>query len=168
MLRISTKRRLAAFLPATFAAAALVLTSGTALAGDATQAVLAAHDGFYAALNRMFQGDIQPMRAVWSHAADATYMGPTGQFEIGWDAISRDWDGQAAAKLGGTARPTQIHAVVGDSVAVVSNYEEGENTNAAGKVEKLKLRATSMYRLEDGQWKMVGHHTDTLPYLAVK
>ena len=34
------------------------------------------------------------------------------------------------------------------------------------KVEKVKLRATSIFRKEAGLWKMVGHQTDKLPYLA--
>jgi hypothetical protein len=30
----------------------------------------------------------------------------------------------------------------------------------------VKLRATNSYRMENGVWKMVGHHTDPLPYLS--
>jgi ketosteroid isomerase-like protein len=59
-----------------------------------------------------------------------------------------------------------MQAIVGSDVAGVTLYEEGENTNAKGKIEHLKLRATNSFRKEGGQWKMVGHHTDTLPYLA--
>ena len=69
-------------------------------------------------------------------------------------------------KLGGKVEPAEMQAIVGSDVAVVTLYEEGENTNAKGKVERLKLRATNSFRKEGGLWKMVGHHTDTLPYLA--
>ena len=62
------------------------LMSAPALASD-DAAVLAANDGFYAALNTLFTGDAGPMLAVWSHADDTTYMGPTGQYDRGWDAI---------------------------------------------------------------------------------
>ena len=62
--------------------------------------------------------------------------------------------------------PVDVHALVGRDVAVVSDYELGENTNAKGEVAQLKLRATNIYRKENGAWKMVGHHTDLLPYLA--
>jgi ketosteroid isomerase-like protein len=133
---------------------------------DAKTAVLAATNGFYAALNKMFVGDLAPMKAVWSHADDVTYMGPTGQFEHGWSTVLKDWEGQAAMKLGGRVEPTEMQVIVGQDLAVVSDYEQGENTNANGKVEQLRLRATNIFRKEGGQWKMVGHHTDPLPYLA--
>lgn len=135
-------------------------------AGNDKQAVLAANAQFYAALNKMFVGELGPMEKLWSHADDVTYMGPTGQFEHGWSTVYKDWQGQAAMKLGGTVTPADAQAIVGRDLAVVSDYEQGENTNADGKVAPLKLRATNIYRKEGGHWKMVGHHTDTLPYLA--
>jgi ketosteroid isomerase-like protein len=49
---------------------------------------------------------------------------------------------------------------------VLSDYEVGQNTNANGKIARVKLRATNIFRKEAGAWKMVGHHTDTLPYLT--
>jgi len=35
-----------------------------------------------------------------------------------------------------------------------------------GKAEKVMLRATNVFRKENEQWKMIGHHTDTLPFLT--
>jgi ketosteroid isomerase-like protein len=147
---------------------AIVLLTGidrVAAAAD-DPGVVAANTAFYAALNKMFTGDIAPMKAVWSHAADVTYMGPTGQYDRGWDAVLKNWEGQAAMKLGGKVEPANMQIVAGRDLAVVSLYEMGENTNAQGKVERLKLRATNIFRKEGGKWKMVGHHTDTLPSLA--
>jgi ketosteroid isomerase-like protein len=129
-------------------------------------AVLAANARFYAAVNAMFKGDVGPIEAVWSHASDVTYMGPTGAFETGWSAVLKDWQGQAAQKLGGRVEPENIHVFAGQDLAVVNDYEAGENTNANGTVQQVKLRATNIYRKENGQWKMIGHHTDLLPYLA--
>jgi ketosteroid isomerase-like protein len=144
---------------------ALLSTSAPAAEGDTT-AVLAANAQFYAALNKLFLGDGVPMQAVWSHADDVTYMGPTGGFEHGWSTVLKNWEGQAALKLGGRVEPVDMQLVVGQDLAVVADYEQGENTNAKGKVEQVKLRATNIFRKEGGQWKMVGHHTDPLPYLS--
>jgi len=147
---------------------AIVLVSATTTthaSPESRSAVLAVNAQFYAAINKMFTGDIGPIKAVWSHADDVTYMGPTGQFERGWSTVAKDWEGQAALKLGGHVEPVEIQVVVGQDIAVVSDYEQGENTNANGKVERLRLRATNVYRKEAGQWKMIGHHTDPLPYL---
>jgi ketosteroid isomerase-like protein len=143
----------------------LISTSAPAAESDKA-AVLAANGQFYVALNKMFIGDVDPIKAIWSHGDDVTYMGPTGGFEHGWSAVLKNWEGQAALKLGGRVEPVDMQVVVGQDVAVVSDYEQGENTNANGKIERLRLRATNIFRKEDGQWKMVGHHTDPLPYLT--
>ncbi len=158
---VSTRRALAV------AAAICALAGAPALAsGDEAAAVQTANAGFYSALNKMFTGDSSAMVAVWSHRDDVTYMGPNGQFETGWSAVLKVWESQAAMKLGGKVEPADVQTIVGQDIAVLNDFEEGENTNAKGKVEHLKLRATNIFRKEDGQWKMVGHHTDTLPYLA--
>ena len=146
---------------------AVALSCASALAAESDSAgMLHANAQFYAALNKMFTGDVVPMKAVWSHADDVTYMGPTGGFERGWSAVLKNWEGQAALKLGGRVEPVEMQVIVGQDLGVVSDYEQGENTNAKGKVEHVKLRATNIFRKEGGQWKMVAHHTDPLPYLA--
>lgn len=128
--------------------------------------VLAANAQFYTAVNKMLSGEIAPIEAVWSHADDVSYMGPTGQFEQGWSAVEKDWARQAAMKMGGSVKPVGVHIVVGQDLAMVNDYEVGDITNANGKVEQVKLRATNIYRKEGGQWKMIGHQTDPLPYLS--
>jgi ketosteroid isomerase-like protein len=144
---------------------ALIVTPAPAAEPDRA-GVLAANSAFYAALNKIFAGDVAPITAVWSHADDVTYMGPTGGVEHGWNAVLKNWQGQAALKLGGRVEPADMQSVVGRELAVITAYEQGENTNADGKVARLKLRATNIFRKEGGQWKMIGHHTDPLPYLA--
>ena len=120
---------------------------------------------FYAALNSMFTGNAAPMEAVWSHAKDVTYMGPTGGFYVGWNRVLKNWEAQAAMKLGGKVEPKNMIITIGPDIAVTENYEMGENTNAAGKTQKVSIRATNVFRKEGGQWKMIGHHTDQLSYL---
>jgi ketosteroid isomerase-like protein len=129
-------------------------------------AVKAANAQFYAALNTMFTGDAGPMKAVWSHAKDITYMGPDGVFLIGWKKIGAEWEMQAAKKLGGVVKPADIHVMVSDDMAVVQDVETGKNTNANGKTVKVSIRATNVFRKTASGWKMVSHHTDLLPYMA--
>jgi len=138
----------------------------TAYATDGEKAaVMAASKRFYAALNAMFTGNIKPMKEVWSHADDVTYMGPGGGLQVGWDDVLATWETQAAMKLGGEVKPSDMQIVVGRDIAVTSNYEKGNNTNIHGKVEEVFIRVTNTYRKENGQWKMIAHHTDLLPHL---
>ncbi|MDD5544503.1 MAG: nuclear transport factor 2 family protein [Acidobacteriia bacterium] len=128
-------------------------------------AVKNAVEQFYAALNAMFTGNLDPMKAVWSHADDVTYLGPTGGFYVGWNQVLPVWQAQTAMKLGGKVTPADMHITIGHDLAITENYERGENTNAAGKTQTVSIRATNIFRKEGSQWKMIGHHTDLLSYL---
>jgi ketosteroid isomerase-like protein len=146
-------------------AAAVIVVGAVEARGDDAQAVADANAEFYAALNAMFTGDLAPMTQVWSHRNDVTYMGPGGGFEIGWEQVRAVWEQQAVRKLGGRVEPTQVRTTPGVDLAVVSVVEVGENTNADGTPARVSIRATNIFRKEDGVWKMIGHHTDLLPFL---
>jgi ketosteroid isomerase-like protein len=121
---------------------------------------------FYVALNALFKGDVRPMVEAWSHADDVTYMGPDGGFQIGWKDVLANWDKQAAMKLGGRVEPEGMCIAAGRNLAVTHNYEKGANTNTGGAPGVVLIRATNLFRKENGAWKMIGHHTDKLPYLS--
>ena len=132
----------------------------------AEKEVLAANARFYAALNSLFAGELAPMVAVWSQAEDVTYMGPVGGFKVGWEAVRKDWEAQAAMKLGGKILASAMQVTASKDLAMVSDIENGENTNVKGETQKVAIRATNLFRKEDGQWKMIGHHVDLLPQMA--
>lgn len=143
-----------------------LLSAGVASADEKAdkQELLAANAGFYAALNALFKGEVGPMEQVWSHSDDVNYMGPDGLRQLGWEAVLADWKTQAAKKLGGTVKMDQPQVQVGGSLGVISGIEVGENV-VDGKSQKVSIRTTSVFRKENGKWKMIGHHTDKLPYL---
>ena len=120
---------------------------------------------FYASLNALLAGDASGMEQVWSHAGDITYMGPIGGIETGWGQVRAMWDVQADMKLGGHVEATDLHVTVGNDLALVEGYELGSNQDAEGRSIPFRIRATSSFRKENGQWKMIGHHTDLLDFL---
>ena len=152
---------------AALCAAFLFLNSPARAAEDNTAAVRAASNQFYSALSQLLTGDMAPMEALWSHRNDVTYMGPAGGFRVGWDAVRKDLASQAAMKLGGSIKPRQVKITAGSELATVSNMEVGSNV-IGGKKSVVSLRATSIYRKENGQWKMIGHHTDLIPAMEKK
>ena len=161
------KSKKLAWMPGLIVTVIGLIAANTALAAEKNdQGVRQAVGQFYAALNAMFTGELGPIKEIWSHANDVTYMGPGGGFEVGWDQVLATWETQAAKKLGGKVEPADIRITVGQDLAIVSDIEKGENTNADGKVEKVSIRATNLFRKEGGKLKMIGHHTDLLPYLA--
>jgi ketosteroid isomerase-like protein len=147
------------------------MATGGVLAGDEdaprtdtndAAAVMAAMAQFYTALNGLFKGEAGHMDLIWSHDEDITYMGPGGGFIFGWEDLSAYWKTQSAATLGGEIRSEQEKAVLGGNLAVVFTHEVGHHMDANGQREEISIRATNVFRKEDGQWKMIGHHTDRL------
>lgn len=120
---------------------------------------------FYESLNSMFTGDTSAMEQVWSHSNDVTYMGPDGGIEIGWKQVEAKWETQARLKLGGEVVADGIHVTLAGEMAVVQCRELGHNLDAQGRPLQVSIRATNVFRKENGTWKMVGHHTDLLSYL---
>lgn len=76
-----------------------------------------------------------------------------------------DWETQAALKPDGKVESKDMRITVGRDLAIVNNYEIGQNVAADGKPQKVTIRATNLFRNESGKWKMIGHHTDLLPFL---
>ncbi|TFG75723.1 MAG: DUF4440 domain-containing protein [Thermodesulfobacteriales bacterium] len=128
--------------------------------------VRAAAEEFYTALNAVFKGDLEPMIEVWSHADDVTYMGPAGGILVGWKEVRNSWEAQAKLKLGGELKPKEMEIIAGESIGITVNYERG-TIYINGKTEEVNIRATNVFRRENGKWKMVGHHTDILPRLKI-
>ena len=160
-MRISIVMATAA-LALVFAATVSARDASTDQSNEST--VQEATAGFYTALNAMFTGDVDPMKEVWSHAEDVTCMGPDGSVKVGWNEVLANWEVQTKMKLGGEIRHEQIMATVGQDLAVVQCREVGENV-IDGKPIAVSLRATNVFRKENGAWKMIGHQTDNLPFL---
>ncbi len=121
-----------------------------------------ASEQFYAALNRMGNGEKGVMAAVWSHAPSVTAMHPIGGLTAGWDAVSDSFDqvaGMAAdARISLRDQVLQVHGDIAYEVGV----EQGE-FKMGGIPIRLEHRVTNIYRREGGEWKVVHHHTDTSP-----
>ena len=120
-----------------------------------------ATSAFYAALNDVLGGDAAPMLDLWSHADDITYMSPFGELLVGWDVVAASWRQQTEARFGGRVDPEEVHYFAGDDLGVVVGFERG-TVQVEGQDTPVDIRATSTWRLEDGAWKMIGHHTDPL------
>jgi ketosteroid isomerase-like protein len=117
---------------------------------------------FYAALNRMTNGDAGSLSDIWSHSAAVSAMHPIGGRQVGWDKVRESF--QQVAQIASEGRvklDDQIIQVTGDQ-AYELGVERGQAT-FAGQQVMLEHRVTNIYRREAGSWKMVHHHTDLSP-----
>jgi len=124
--------------------------------------VRAASIQFYAALNRMANGDAHSLADIWSQGAGVTTMHPIGGREVGWDKVRGSFEQVAQIATEGRIRlDDQIIRVVGD-MAYELGYERGP-AKFAGQQVTLDHRVTNIYRREAGSWKVVHHHADVSP-----
>ena len=127
---------------------------------NAEKELRAASDQFYAALNAMFVGELAPMNAIWSHRDDVTDLGPFGGRLVGWVAVGAEFKKEAGMKLGGHVGCKDVVVHAGSDMGYTVCVEEGQNMSADGKPVVVSFRATNVFRRENGQWKLVHHHTD--------
>ena len=121
-----------------------------------------ASEKFYAALNRMVNGDAGPLVDIWSHRAAVTTMHPIGGREVGWDAVRGSFEQVARLSSDGkVGLKDQFIQVVGD-VAYEVGIEHGQ-LKIAGQQVTIGHRVTNIYRREAGLWKTVHHHADVSP-----
>lgn len=116
------------------------------------------------ALAAIITGDQSGYLALFSTAEDITLGNPFGPFGKGRRAVEERL-AVAASKYrdGCNARVELIEKYVTDTMACVVEVESGE-AKVAGSAEmtKISVRVTSLFRFEDGNWKLVHRHADPL------
>jgi uncharacterized protein (TIGR02246 family) len=160
--RIAMSRKLTA-IAAVMLVACLTVLPAERSAADDRQAVRAAVNQWFVVLNAMLNGDPKPFADLYSHADDTYYMGAEGTYRIGWEAIYRDWKEQAAKSTGGKVDGVKIQVTVAGDMAMAAHVTRGA-VQSDGKTVEVAARETSVFRKEEGRWRMIGHHADGLQF----
>lgn len=117
-----------------------------------------------AALDTMLKGDHKGYVPLLTDRDDLTWGNPFGPFVIGRENVEAALASAATRMPGGRATPfDHIATYVSDTLAVVVQQENGEApVKGTDDVTPVALRVTSVYRLEDGAWKLVHRHADPI------
>ncbi len=119
-----------------------------------------ASEQFYAALNRTINGDPEPMMEVWSHGSDVAIMPPSGGIVVGWEEVRTSWEQAAQTTFEGQVSQDDLVVVpLADDVAYTLGTEHGQ-AKLGEETVGIDWRVTNIYRREEGEWKIVHHHTD--------
>ena len=115
----------------------------------------------YQAELALHKGDPAPRRALWSRREPVSVLGAWrnahGQEEI--DALFA-YLGRSFSNCTSFTFEVQAYDVIGDMAYTVGL--ERTSVSVDGKPRTYTLRATQVYRREDGQWKVVHRHGDTV------
>jgi ketosteroid isomerase-like protein len=114
-----------------------------------------------AALGDLVEGKPEAFKALWSQSDDVVIMGAFGGFERGWQQVADRLDWASAGIGAGGRRAENVLTVVGEDLACTVDLEHMERTSE-GRTYHRVLRCTQVYRLEDGEWKVIVRHADEL------
>jgi ketosteroid isomerase-like protein len=113
------------------------------------------------ALRQHTGGNPRPYLELWSHSDDVSLMGGVGGHQVGIDEVSELLT--AAAKTLNYETWSAENLVTGfDDTFGFTVELERLTRHVRGETEEMRLRATSVYRREDGAWKVVHRHGDSL------
>jgi ketosteroid isomerase-like protein len=110
-------------------------------------------------------GDPKPQKRMWSRGDDITLANPLGPPARGWDQVEATLD-RAIAQL--RKRPNQVIGVerISDyathDLAYMVEIERDQMELDNGRLASVSLRVTTIFRREDGVWRIVHRHADTV------
>lgn len=117
-----------------------------------------------AAMADVANGDIRAIKALYSHADDATSFYGWGGWEKGWDAVSARWDWAGQQFRGGKVSYQSITLVEAPGLFYTTDVETFTMNAMDGMsgATSWSNRVTHIFRLEDGEWRLVHRHANRL------
>jgi ketosteroid isomerase-like protein len=121
-------------------------------------------DEDHRALNALVRGDSELKKKMFSHADDVTLANPLGPPARGWAAVELVLDRAVSQMREGD--PIQFERISeyasGDLAYVLEIERTRAKLGGSDKVAPFSLRATTVWRREDGGWKIAHRHADPI------
>lgn len=116
------------------------------------------------AVAALLQGDPEPEKKLWSRRDHITLANPFGGFRQGWPEVEAGLDLAADGfAKGGTCVFEEISREAGRDHGFVFEMERFESNLTDGRgVASGSLRVVMIFRVEEGEWKLVHRQADTL------
>jgi ketosteroid isomerase-like protein len=116
------------------------------------------------ALDDFLKGDPKPVQALFSHREDASLANPYGPPVRGWDSIAKTTEHAASLRRDGRAIDFDILVknVTAELAYVVQIEYLEAKVGGREEITPYALRATMIFRPEDGTWKVVHRHADPI------
>ena len=113
------------------------------------------------ALRQHTSGNPRPFLDLWSDAADVSLMGGVGGHQVGLEQVTELLTAAAKTLNYETWDAENLVTGFGETLGFTVELEK-LTRHVDGKFEEMSLRATSIYRREDGAWKVIHRHGDSL------
>ena len=119
---------------------------------------------FYLASDEFLKGNPEPVNKLWSRRDDVTLANPFGPPARGWDEVAKTLERAASQFRDGEATGFEnVAKYITAELAYIVEIERSK-TKVEGRedVTPIALRVTTIFRPEDGAWKLVHRHADPI------
>jgi ketosteroid isomerase-like protein len=113
------------------------------------------------ALRQHTGGDPRPYLELWSHAHDVSLMGGVGGHQVGIHDVTELLTAAARTLNYETWDAENLVTGFDDSLGFTVEIER-LTRQIDNETEEMSLRATTVYRREDGAWRVIHRHGDSL------
>jgi ketosteroid isomerase-like protein len=112
----------------------------------------------------LVRGDVGPRLRMWSHNDPVSLFAAVGVSKTGWNELRPTFESVASRLSGGRdVRYEMMSFDVSADMAWTAGVLRFTGTMDGGPLTRYTLRLTHVYRLEDGEWKVVHEHSDFQP-----
>ena len=120
------------------------------------------NEQLHLAQGELIKGNPEPVKKLTSHRDDVTLANPFGPPAHGWDEVAAATDRAAAQFRDGENIGFEvIEKYVTPALAYVLRIERAKaKVGGSEEITPIALRATMVFRPEEGTWKMVHRHAD--------
>jgi ketosteroid isomerase-like protein len=130
-----------------------------AAVGDLDQVI----EQYHQALGEFMKGDSEPVWKLHSHREDVTLANPRGGIAHGWEQVAKRMKDVASGRREGEASFEIVEKYVTTELACVVEMERAKaKFGASEDATSYALRATILFRREDGTWKVAHRHADPM------
>jgi ketosteroid isomerase-like protein len=116
------------------------------------------------ALGEFVKGNPEPAQKLFSHREDVTLANPFGPPVRGWDEVAQTLERAASNYRDGEAIGFENVAkyVTPDLAYTVEMVRMQTKVGGRDNVTPIAVRVTTIFRPEDGEWKIVHRHADPI------
>jgi ketosteroid isomerase-like protein len=119
---------------------------------------------YHLALGEFVKGNPEPAKMMYSHREDVTLANPFGPVVRGWEQVAATLERAASQLREGEKGGFEIVAkyVTPELAYLVEVHRGKARFGARQDIAPFALRLTTIFRPEDGTWKVVHRHADPI------
>ena len=116
------------------------------------------------ALDLFVKGDAEPLKELFSQRDDVTLANPYGPPALGWNQVAETLERAASHYVEGEATGFEhiSENATADLAYIVEVEQFRSKVGGAGEISSFSLRVTTIFRPEDGEWRIVHRHADPI------